>query len=153
MFRCLQALAFAALSVASIACQSARYSTAGFHLPPDGNPDRGKTAFVALGCPSCHEVAGTDLPRPSVVPVVPVVLGGEVDHKLSDAYLITSMIDPSYQLALYPKSEIATSGHSRMPSYADRITGRQMIDIVSFLQSRYVLRRWEPRYTYPGFAG
>lgn len=93
-----------------------------------------------LGCHSCHAVAGVDLPKPTVQPPVPVALGGEVDAKLSDAYLVTSMIYPSYELAPYPKDQITSGGVSRMPAYADKMTVRQMVDVVAFLQSRYIVR-------------
>lgn len=150
MFRCAMFLAFATFSLVVTACQSSRYSSAGFHLPDGGDAAKGQADFVALGCHSCHEVTGVDLPKPTAAPAVTVVLGGEVDQRLSDAYLITSMLDPSHALALYPKSQITVDGHSRMPSYADQLGTRQMIDIVAFLQSRYSVRRWEPRYVYPG---
>jgi hypothetical protein len=54
-----------------------------------------------------------DLPRPTVQPPVPVTLGGETDKRLSDAYLVTSMIYPSYALAPYPKDQITRGGVSR----------------------------------------
>jgi hypothetical protein len=82
-----------------------------------------------------------------------VTLGGEVDRKPSDAYLVTSMIDPSYDYAWYPKSQITAKGHSLMPSYSDRVTARQLVDIVSFLQSHYSVRSWSTRYVYPGMPG
>ena len=103
---------------------------------------------MQLGCNSCHAVSGVDLPGPTVQPPVPVVLGGEVDSKLSDAYLVTSMIYPSYQLAPYPKNQIAVNGVSRMPGHADNMTVRQMIDIVAFLQSHYSVRPAVPDYGY-----
>src|SRR5208283_1403192 len=108
--------AMAMLLAADVACSSGRYSASAFRLPPDGDAERGKAAFVALGCHSCHEVSGMDLPRPTVQPPVPVVLGGVVDAKLSDAYLVTSIIYPSYRLAPYPKDQIAIHGQSRMPA-------------------------------------
>src|SRR5579872_5746018 len=129
----------AVLAVASAACSSGRHSASAFRLPPDGDVERGKAAFVALGCNSRHEVAGVDLPRPTVQPPVPVTLGGTVDSKLSDGYLVTSIIYPSYELAPYPKDQITTGGQSRMPHYADRMTVRQLADIVAFLQSRYLV--------------
>lgn len=98
---------------------------------------------MALGCHSCHEVSGLDLPRPTVQPPVPVVLGGVVDAKLSDAYLVTSIIYPSYELAPYPKDQITAHGQTRMPIYADQMTLRQLTDIVTFLQSRYFVARRE----------
>ena len=130
-----------AAMVASAACNSGRHSPAAFRLPPDGDAERGKAAFVALGCHTCHEVAGADLPRPTIQPPVPVVLGGTVEAKLSDAYLVTSMLYPDYQLAPYPKDQITSGGASRMPHYADRMTVRQLTDIVAFLQDRYVVVR------------
>jgi len=139
--------ALAALIGACVACDS-RHSSSAFHLPPGGDVDRGKTAFVELGCHSCHQVTGADLPAPTVHPTVPVTLGGEVDERFSDAYLVTSMLDPSYQLAPYPRDQITSGGKSRMPGYAGKMNTQQMIDIVAFLQSRYVVRRWSPPYVY-----
>ena len=138
-------IAFAALLGVCAACDS-RHSSSAFHLPAGGDIDRGKAAFVELGCHSCHEVPGAGIPAPTVHPAVPVVLGGEVDERLSDAYLVTSMLDPSYQLAPYPRDQILAGGKSRMPCYGARMTTQQMIDIVAFLQSRYVIRRWMPQY-------
>jgi mono/diheme cytochrome c family protein len=137
----------AALIGGCVACDS-RYSSSAFHLPSGGDVDRGKAAFVELGCHSCHEVPGAGLPSPSVHPAVPVVLGGEVAQKFSDAYLVTSMLDPSYQLARYPRDQIMSGGKSRMPCYAGRMNTQQMIDIVAFIQSRYAVSRWSPQYVY-----
>lgn len=135
---CLAATAI--LLGAAAGCESGRRSSAGFRLPPDGSIDRGKIAFIDFGCNNCHEVAGVDLPRPTVQPPVPVVLGGEVTTELSDGSLVTSIIYPSYRLARYPKDQITARGESRMPHYADRMTVRQLTDLVAFLQSRYVVR-------------
>jgi len=134
-------LLVAVLAAAGAACGSGRHSASAFHLPPDGDVKRGETAFVDLGCASCHEVSGGDLPKPTVRPSVPVVLGGPVDTRLSDAYLATSIIYPSYELAPYPKDQISSGGESRMPHNFDRMTVRQLADIVAFLQSRYYVPR------------
>lgn len=139
-------LVFAAL-LSTVACDSGRHSSAGFRLSPDGDIARGRTAFVALGCHSCHHVSGVDLPQPTVKPPVPVVLGGEVDREMTDGYLVTSIIYPSYVLAHYPTEQITSGGKSRMPCLADNMTVRQLTDIVAFLQSRYTLRE-PPPYTY-----
>ncbi len=138
----------AALLSTGVACNSSRYTTAGFRLPADGNAERGKQTFVQLGCASCHKVSGVELPAPTAQPVVPVLLGGTVDKKLSDAYLVTSMIDPSNQLAPYPKEQITSGGASRMPHYADQLTVRQMVDIVTFLQVNTTVRPPIPTYAY-----
>ncbi len=105
----------------AVACSTGRHSSAGFRLPGDGDVERGKAAFVTLECHTCHEVSGLDLPRPTVQPPVP------------DAILIR-------RTRTYPGSLITSGGQSRMPTYADRISVRQMADIVAFLQSRFTVR-------------
>lgn len=141
-------LLLAALLSAGAACNSGRYSPAGFRLPPDGDLERGRLTFAELGCPACHSVASTEAAKPAAQPSTTVILGGEVDRRLSDGYLVTSMIHPSHQFAPFPKDQIARGGVSRMPSYADRMTVRQMIDVVAFLQSRYTVRQTFPTYAY-----
>jgi len=136
----------AALAVGA-GCRSAKFSPAGFQLPADGNVEKGKQAFVALGCPSCHQLNGTELDRNGAQSASPVMLGGDVVHRFSDGYLVTSMIHPNHQLAAYPNAQITDNGVSRMPSYADRMTVRQMIDIVAFLQANYQERTTPPSYT------
>jgi sulfur-oxidizing protein SoxX len=123
------------------ACNSGRHSPAGFRLPENGSIERGKTAFVALGCSGCHEVSGVDLPQPTARPPVMVALGGERTQEMPDGYLVTSIIYPDYRLAAYPKELITVNGKSRMPDYTDKMTVRQLADVVAFLQSRYTVRR------------
>jgi len=139
-------LAVAVLALSGAACNSGRHSASSFRLPPDGDVERGKTAFVALGCNSCHEVSGVDLPRPTVQPPVPVALGGVVEARLSDAYLVTSIVYPEHDLGPYPKDQVAKNGVSRMPHSDERMTVRQLADIVAFLQSRYYVPRTPENY-------
>ena len=136
----------ASLALLASGCESGPHSSSGFRLPPDGNAQRGKAAFVAFGCHNCHQVAGADVPMPTVQPPVPVALGGVVDRQVTDGYLVTSIIYPSYQLASYPKEQITTNGQSRMPHFADKMSVRQLTDIVAFLQSEYVVRQNPPPY-------
>jgi mono/diheme cytochrome c family protein len=136
------------LLAASWAC-SGSHSARGFRLPEDGDAERGKLAFLAHGCNSCHEVKGASLPAPTVQPPVPVTLGGPVYEELSDGYLVTSVINPGYRLARYPKAQITAGGASRMPEYAGRMTVRQLADIVAFLRANYVVRKLPSRYTQP----
>jgi hypothetical protein len=141
----IRVLAAALLLASTMACNS-RHSSSGFHLPPDGNAAQGKIEFVALGCNSCHSVSGVELPAPTVQPPVPVVLGGEVNIDPTDGYLTASIIYPSYRLAAYPKQMIANGNQSRMPSYEDRMTVRQLTDVVAFLQAQYTVV--PPQYVY-----
>jgi mono/diheme cytochrome c family protein len=125
-------------------CSSDRRSATGFRLPPDGNVAAGKAAFLEFGCNHCHEVSGLDLPRPTPPPAVPVVLGGTVGRAPTDGYLVTSIIYPSYSLARVPVRDIPSRGESRMPHYADRMTVRQLADLVAFLQDQYTVPPPQP---------
>ncbi len=140
--------AVAALAAAGAACNPGRYSASGLHLPMDGNVERGKADFVALGCNSCHQVNGVDLPGPTAVPPVPVKLGGQTSRRLSDGYLITAIFNPNFHLAPHEKGEITAGGQSRMPAFTEKMTVRQMVDVIAFLQSRYTVRRFTPNYTF-----
>jgi sulfur-oxidizing protein SoxX len=133
------------LAVLLCGCEQGPHSSSGFHLP-EGNAQNGKAVFLAYGCHTCHQVAGVDLPKPTVQPPVPVVLGGVVERPMTDGYLVTSIIDPSYKLAGYPTQQVAVNGQSRMPHSYDRMTVQELRDLVAFLQSRYTVRRTMPEY-------
>ncbi len=145
-------LLIATLAMSGIGCSTGPHSAAGFRLAGDGNADRGKAAFVELKCNSCHEVSGADLPAPTVQPPVPVILGGPVSAPKTDGYLVTSIINPSFELAPRPASQVTTAGKSRMPAY-DGITVRQLTDVVAFLQSKYIVRVPASRYVYYSVHG
>lgn len=87
-----------------------------------------------------------DLPKPTVEPPVPVVLGGVVSVEVTDGYLVTSIINPSYVLAPYPKEMITAGGKSRMPDCGATMTVAQLVDTVALLQSRYTVVRPRPAY-------
>lgn len=61
MLRFAKLLPIVALLGGTVACDSGRHSSAGFRLPVSGDVERGKVAFVQLGCNHCHEVNGMDL--------------------------------------------------------------------------------------------
>jgi hypothetical protein len=130
--------AIVALLGAATGCESARRSSAGFRLPADGDAERGKAAFVALGCNNCHEVAGAELPQPANPSVQRVMLGGEVGREIGDGKLVRWIIAPSPQVR----------NGSAMPHKTEEMTVRQLTDIVAFLQSHYTLRRLTPTWTY-----
>ena len=112
---------------------------------PPGDADKGRQAFVALDCHTCHRVAGVDLPAPEKEGPVQVLLGGEVLRVRSYGDLVTAIIHPSEGLASgYPKDVLAEGGQSRMPDYGDRMTVSQLIDLVTFLHGHY--SRLEPEY-------
>jgi hypothetical protein len=121
----------AAVLAAAAACDTGRRSAAGFRLPPDGDIERGKAAFVKLGCNQCHDVAGMNLAKPQSATQKVIVLGGEVTREPADGKLVRSIIWPAQ------RAGAAIS----MPHYAERMTVRDLTDIVALLQSRYTVRR------------
>jgi hypothetical protein len=114
-------------------------SSRGFELP-DGDPERGREAFVALRCYSCHEVAGLEdeLPRPVANPVTGVKLGGFAMREPSDGELLTSIVNASRHLYPAGEEERITSGSgSRMANLNESMSVQALIDIVAFLHQSY----------------
>lgn len=152
-----------ALAILSAGCDTGPKSGKGFRLP-EGDIERGKTAFIALKCHSCHRVEGVNLPSPTSIKPAPAVssgeqnllrsapaptmansvaLGGELTWIRTYGELVTSVINPSHGLAPAFKKEQITDGKlSPMPEFNEVMTVAQMIDLVAFLQSRY--KKLEP---------
>jgi hypothetical protein len=120
----------------AVACGTGRKGSAGFHLP-DGDPVKGRQAFVANRCHACHEVQGVALEPPVADPPVPVRLGGVVDAAPTDGRLATAILDPSHSLARGPRAAVRSGELSRMGDFTESLSLREMIDIVAFLQSTY----------------
>ena len=133
------------LCVVAGGCSTARDPARGFRLAKNGDPERGKAAFVELGCTSCHEVHGASLPKPTVQPVM---LGGPVVAQRSDGYLVAAIINPTYHAAHYTAAG-ASEGGPKMPEFASRMTVLQLTDIVTYLQSRYSISPIQPRTEFP----
>ena len=116
-----------------------------FALPP-GDIERGQQTFVALGCNSCHYVAdGVQRMKTGANPEIYVQLGGQVTKVKTYEDLITSIINPSHKLSRGPDPRRVTEeGESKMPRYNDVMTVQQLIDITSYLSSKYSV--WSPYY-------
>lgn len=123
-------------------CEPGTESVRGLRLP-DGNIAKGKAAFVSLKCYNCHPVDGVELPAPEQADAPQVVLGGQFYHVKTRGDLAASILDPSYKLAAgYKRETISRDGASLMPGFNHTLSVEQMIDLVAFLQSRYI--RIEP---------
>jgi mono/diheme cytochrome c family protein len=123
----------------------------GFRLP-EGDMERGKTAFLELNCHQCHSVAGVSLPKSDVPAGIAYELGGEVRLVKSYGQLVTAIIQPQHivstkYLALIEKSR-REGIVSPMPSYNGQMTVSQLTDIVTFLHSHYQ-KAPPPGITYP----
>ena len=134
-------LTLAAVVASLLGCASGRHSPVGFRLPENGDPARGKTAFVELRCHGCHRVSGEqDLPDPDQA-LATVTLGGDMSEIRTDGYLVTSIIHPSHRA----RASQTVEGQSPMPDYS-RMTVRQLIDLVAYMQTRYRLAPSSPLY-------
>jgi len=126
-------LMVATLSAALLAgCEAGPKSAAGFRLP-DGDPEAGQAAFLALQCNSCHVISNYELPPPADKGPVQVTLGGEVTRVKTYGELVTSIINPSHKLVRwYPEEEVSEEGESLMPGFNDRMTVRQLLDTMDY---------------------
>lgn len=132
----LRALAALALIAFTAGC-SGRHSPSGFRLPP-GDADAGQKAFADLQCASCHTVPNADLPAPTAS--TPVALGGRVVLPPTDGDLTTDIVLPASHFASgYPASQVQEGSKSKMPDYTEKITIKQLADLVAFLQSKYTV--------------
>ena len=137
-------LALAGIVLSCFGCTPAPTSGKGFTLP-DGDRDAGKVVFVKLSCHQCHTVAGGDSFPDLDEREMNVRLGGEVARIRTYGELVTAIINPSHRLAKGHKAEdVADEGKSMMKNYNDVLTVTQLIDLVAYLQSRYMLRTYEP---------
>ena len=113
----------------------------GFRLP-DGSPERGRAAFLALRCTACHRVVGLDAPDQGTG-AANVTLGGETGRVKSYGELVTAIINPSHRIAPgYPPSQVTTPDGQSLMTLAylnDVMTVQQLIDLVAFLQGSYQL--------------
>lgn len=130
------AAAVTLLLVLALAGCMGRRSPSGFRLPP-GDAEAGRATFVTLECHSCHTVVGVpDLPPPRMTP--PIALGGTVPLPRTDGDLTTDIILPSSHFARgYPAQHVQEGARSKMPDYTERMSVRQLADLVAFLQAHY----------------
>lgn len=136
----------------AVGCSPAAKSGKGFTLP-EGDIQAGKATYVAMQCNACHSLGGVEqIVGDDGKAEMSVALGGEVARIATYGELVTSIINPSHRLARgYHVEAIATDGESKMRNYNDVLTVKQLCDLVSFLQSKYELRKYEPT-NYPEYG-
>lgn len=125
-------------------CSTEPVFTAKFSFPIlKGNIEHGKQSFVELGCNQCHTVNGVSLPAYEGVMPVKFELGGKIWYVKSYADLVTSIINPDHVISREYLEKIHHGSediNSPMPFRGD-MTVTQLIDIVTFLNSRYELMK------------
>lgn len=117
--------------------QEVMMSERGFRLP-DGDPQAGADAFLYMQCNQCHTIKGVELP---VIPMADppyVELGGDVTKVRTYGELVTSIINPSHDLAEgYAEEVVSEDGESNMYNYNGYMTVQELADIVRYLQPFY----------------
>ena len=112
-----------------------------FNLPP-GDVEAGRATFVLLQCNECHTVKGVPY-MGSDHHEIKVSLGGKTTRVKSYADLVTSIINPSHRLSREGVNNTTTDdGQSRMQNYNEFMTVEELINLVTFLESRYEI--WVP---------
>jgi hypothetical protein len=113
-----------------------------------GSITEGQQAFVDLECNQCHVVDGVDLPAFEGTQLYAINLGGDLIYAKTYADLVTSIINPDHILNEQYVDQLPEELRNRAnfsPMYLkEEMTVVQMIDIVTFLNSRY---RLLPGYT------
>jgi len=117
-------------------------SGSGLYLPR-GDAEQGRLAFIELQCHQCHTVTGVALPASqNQTPMISFNLGGIGSRVKTYSGLVTAIINPAHITSPdYVESlgKLVEAGQveSPMPSYNDRMTVSQLIDLVMFLNARY----------------
>jgi predicted ferric reductase/mono/diheme cytochrome c family protein len=115
----LAALAFAALAFAlgiAVGGTIASADDSGNGVPAqavaEGSPEAGRTVFASAGCGECHAFAAAGSNGK---------VGPDLDERRPDASRVR---------------DVVTDGRGVMPSYAERLTGRQVADVAAFVAAR-----------------
>jgi len=101
---------------------------------PRGDAAEGRKVFIAMECFACHDVTGEDFPQDSkrARDAGPPLTGMGSHHP--PEYFAESIMNPNRVIVL-GSGYTGADQLSKMPSYADTMTVRQLIDVVAYLRS------------------
>jgi len=139
----LQTLVIVALFSSGALVSGCAYSPS-FGFPvQEGDIEAGKQAFIDHRCHQCHSVSGISMPPLAGASPVLLELGGETTGIKSYAELVTSVINPNHVISERYREQQGLQGaiplETPMPMpHIDNMTVRQLIDLVGFLDSRYI---------------
>jgi hypothetical protein len=110
----------------------------------EGSIEGGRQAFIDHRCHQCHTVAGVRLPELAGASSPLFELGGETSSLKAYSELVTSIVNPDHRISERYREEILRQTipplESPMPmAHIETMTVRQLIDLVAFLDSRYIL--------------
>lgn len=130
------------------ACQN---QARGFVLP-EGDVALGKQTFANLYCNDCHSISDIAWSGSEAAGNIHIKLGGDVTSLKTYGELLTSIINPSHKISKkYQREQDVTlpGGQSKMElyNYNEVMTVKELVDLVTFLQSEYNVI--VPKETYP----
>lgn len=100
---------------------------------PQGDPRRGREAFVKFECYRCHEVRGERFPaaseRESVGPEL-----SQMGPLHEPEYFAEAIMNPGATIERNRGYE-GPDGSSKMPSFNDSMTVQELVDLVAFLRA------------------
>ena len=141
-----------ALTLLSTACDQETIANRGFYLP-EGDAYNGELLFTQYKCFNCHTMAGTEFLSDEWQLTqddgIAVELGGDTYRVQTYGDLVSSIINPSHRIAqgYSPEEVMEENGESRMAYYNSVMTVQELIDVVTFLETKYDLKRdFETRY-------
>ena len=122
-----------------------------FLLPP-GDAVEGRKVFAAMECFACHEIKGETFPQSSkTLRMSGPELSGMGSHHPAE-YFAESIINPNRVIVQGP-GYTGADGLSKMPSYADSMTLKQVVDIVTYLKSLKASAMDDMAHGHPGTGG
>jgi L-cysteine S-thiosulfotransferase len=130
--------------LATVAAGCSYVPSFGFPIE-EGDIEAGRQAFIDHQCHQCHGVAGVRLPALAGASAPIFELGGATTTLKSYAELMTGIINPNHFISEgYRNQQLRLNAglpvQSPMPlPHIDTMTVRQLIDLVAFLDSRYIL--------------
>ena len=104
---------------------------------PPGDSASGKQLFVELECYKCHEVKGESLPtvaetEKGIGPELSTMAGMHPPEFFAESIVNpNAVIDPED----YEKGFLGTDGISRMPTFSEVLTVKQVADLAAYLNS------------------
>jgi mono/diheme cytochrome c family protein len=96
-----------------------------------GNAAAGRATFEAMGCHSCHQVAGEGFPPPVAEPSLQVALDARLAAQRPEQ-IAESIVAPSHSYA----AGVPAEDHlSPMGDFSEALTVRDLVDLVTWLHS------------------
>lgn len=131
-------------------CDSGVSSPRGFSLPK-GDSIKGQQVFIKHQCLSCHDIEGLDGSEIDSPLDRRIALGGDKSATTTYAFLVTSVINPSHQIAAPKNNKVDIKGDSKMRPINDQLTVSELIDLVTYLETKYDVQpyKYTPYSYYP----